>query len=84
MKYRVTSASRVALYLGTDVGRMHWTSGTSGLTVRLRAGTDVRVVRHLILNLDGGVARFVELSSTENGQLHNHLVGFSAGLKLWT
>lgn len=81
--YHVRSATRLIPYVGVDIGGMRWASGTSGLTLRLRGGADIRLIRHVMLNLDGGAARFVAVSRTEGGQLHNHLVNLSIGLKLW-
>ena len=81
--YRVATPSPVMPYIGGDVGYMHWTSGAQGMSLRVRAGADVRLIQHVALNFDGSVTRFVRSSAPDRRMLQNGLTGFSAGLKLW-
>jgi hypothetical protein len=82
-KYRVAGATRMVPYAGGDVGYMSWTSDVTGVSLRARAGADIRLVRHVDLNVDGSFTRFVERSDNSGSMLEEQLWGFSAGLKLW-
>lgn len=82
-KYRLLGATRLVPYAGADIGYMSWASDASGISVRFRAGADVRIVRHLGLTFDGSYSRFIELSEPEGRMLQNSLIGFTAGVRLW-
>jgi hypothetical protein len=81
-KYRLVGATSVVPYAGGDIGYMEWTSDATGASLRLRAGADISVIRHVDFNVDVGFTRFVERSKSEGRMLENHLWGFSAGLRL--
>jgi hypothetical protein len=82
-KYRLLGATRLVPYGGADIGYMSWASDASGISLRFRAGADVRIVRHVGLVFDGSYSRFIELSEPEGRMLQNSLIGFTAGLRLW-
>ncbi|MEX2284248.1 MAG: hypothetical protein WEE89_17300 [Gemmatimonadota bacterium] len=81
-KYRLLGETAVTPYAGGDIGYMSWTSDVSGLSLRLRAGADIRVVRHIDLNMDGSFTRYVR-SQGQGRMLERQLIGISGGLKLW-
>lgn len=81
-KYRAVGTTSVAPYGGGDVGYMEWTSNLAGLSVRVRGGVDIGLIRHVGLNVDGAFTRFVKLSETEETMLESHLWGVSVGLTL--
>lgn len=82
-KYRFVGSTRLAPYAGGDLGYMDWLSGARGLSVRGRAGADIRIVRHADLILDGSFTRYVKLWAADRRMLQKHLWGFTAGLRLW-
>ena len=83
LKYRVAGETSVTPYAGGDIGYMSWTSDVTGLSLRLRAGLDIGVIPHVAMNLDVGSTHYRGLWRTERRMLQNHLLGFSAGLKIW-
>lgn len=82
-KYRVRSEGPLVPYVGADVGYMKWASDATGISLGLRAGGRVPVIRPLGLALEVGYSRFFELSEPKGRMLQDGILGFSAGLALW-
>jgi len=80
-KYRFGRDASVGPFLGADVGYTTWTSDVSGPSLRLRAGADIRLMRHVDLSLDGTQMRFFEDDDALLPQ--KQLFGFSGGLRVW-
>jgi hypothetical protein len=80
-KYRLRGATAVTPYVGGDFGYMDWATDDDGFGLRFRAGADVRIIRHIDLNLDAGLTRFFDRPDIAFPD--THLLAFTAGLRLW-
>lgn len=81
-KYRFHGGAPLTPYLGADVGYTEWTSDVTGPSVRVRAGADITLVRHVDLSLDATQMQFIDRS--DGARLpQKKLFGISGGLRVW-
>lgn len=73
---------RLVPFAGADVGSMRWTSGATGVSVRLRSGLDVRLARAVGLTFDLGYVRFLKESAGRGRMLQDGILGVSGGVRV--
>ena len=79
---RGRGSGRVVPFAGADVGRMRWTSGAKGGSLRFRSGMDVRLARFVGLTFDLGYTRFVQESAGPGRMLQDGHLGMSGGVRV--